>query len=72
MTQTYSPTNFEKFIEIDVSKDSFCFTVFNREQKLLTKTIPSDPMNLINYITNHHKDQKVICAYEAGPTGFGL
>ena len=72
MTQTYSPTKFERFIGIDVSKDSFCFTVFSHEQKLATKTIPSDPMNLINYINNHHKDQSVICAYEAGPTGFGL
>lgn len=72
MTQTYCPTKFEFFIGIDVSKDSSCFTVFSQYQKLLTKTIPADPMNLINYITNHHKDQKVICAYEAGPTGFGL
>ncbi len=72
MTQTYSPTNFKIFIGIDVSKDSFCFTVFDLYQKLATKTIPSDPMNLINYIHNHHTDQKVICAYEAGPTGFGL
>jgi transposase len=72
MTPSYCPTKFEIFIGLDVSRDSFCFTAFDHYRKLLTKTIPSDPMNLINYIKNHHKDQSVICAYEAGPTGFGL
>jgi len=39
---------------------------------LRSKNIPADPTNLINYLRNHFKEQRIICAYEAGPTGFGL
>jgi len=34
--------------------------------------MPSNPEHLYNYINNHFDHNKVICAYEAGPTGFHL
>ena len=72
MTLSYNPKDFNIFIGIDVSKLSFSFTVRDHDSLCRSKRVPSDHMNLVNYIKNNFPDQKVICAYEAGPTGFGL
>jgi len=36
------------------------------------RKIPSKPSDFYNYIENNFKGRRVVCAYEAGPTGFHL
>jgi len=73
MTQvSYSATNFDTFIGIDVDKKSYVFTVGDHNIMSRAKKIPANPEQLYNFIQNNLKGKKVICAYEAGPTGFHL
>ena len=74
MTPTIActPNQYDIFIGVDVDKKSFAFTVKDQTHMLRTKKIPSEPESLYNYIRKNHPDKKVLCAYEAGPTGFGL
>lgn len=72
MTPDYSPKDYGIFIGIDVDKNKFSITVKDEGLKNVSKTMPSEPEALYNYIHNQYKDQRVICAYEAGPTGFEL
>ena len=73
MTQpSYHPKDYETFIGLDVDKSSFSYTVNDKDQMLKSKKIPSNPEQLYNYIHKHFNSKKVICAYEAGPTGFHL
>jgi transposase len=37
-----------------------------------SKKMPSEPKQLYNYIKNTFPDKKVLCVYEAGPTGYHL
>jgi len=68
----YLPKDYEVFIGIDVDKSSFSFTVGNDFMIKKSNRIPSDPKQLYNYIQKSIGQNKVICAYEAGPTGFHL
>lgn len=72
MTSDYSPRDYAIFIGIDVDKHKFSITVKDNHLMNINKTMPSDPRKLYHYIQNRYADQKVICAYEAGPTGFEL
>jgi len=69
---TYHPKNYETFIGLDVDKKSFTYTVSDKLQMIKSKKMPSNPEHLYNYIQKHFNHKKVICAYEAGPTGFHL
>lgn len=69
---TYSPRDYDIFIGIDVDKKSFSFTVRDHYEMKRSKKIPADPEQFYKYIQNSFKDKRVICAYEAGPTGFHL
>jgi transposase len=68
----YLPKDYETFIGLDVDKSSFAFTISNDSQTVKSKKMPSNPEHLYNYIQKHFDHKKVICAYEAGPTGFHL
>lgn len=63
---------YDVFIGIDVDKKSFSFTVADNQMMLRNKKIPSQPEMLYNYIQNNFSSQRVLCAYEAGPTGYYL
>ncbi len=69
---TYLSNDYETFIGLDVDKKSFSLTVNNHSQAFKSKKMPSNPEHLYNYIQKHFNRNKVICAYEAGPTGFHL
>jgi transposase len=69
---TYLSKDYETFIGLDVDKNSFSFTVNNHSQTMKSKKVPSNPEHLYNYIQKHFDRKEVICAYEAGPTGFHL
>jgi transposase len=70
--QTYLPKEYDVFIGIDVDKKSYSFTAYDHSIMNRSKKIPSNPEYLYNYIQNQFGQERVICAYEAGPTGFGL
>ncbi len=72
MTQNYSPSDYDIFVGIDVDKRSYAFTVKDQDNMKRSKKIPSSPEYFYNYLDNNYKDKKVICGYEAGPTGFKL
>jgi len=69
---TYSPRDYDIFIGIDVDKKSFSYTVRDHYKMKRSKKIPANPEQFYNYIQNNFSDKRVICAYEAGPTGFHL
>jgi len=70
--RAYQPRNYESFIGLDVDKKSFSFTVTDHFQSSRSKKMPSNPEHLYNYIQKHFDLNKIICAYEAGPTGYHL
>ena len=69
---TYLPGEYDVFIGIDVDKRSFAFTAQDNNIMSRSKKIPSSPEQMYNYIHNNFSDKRVLCAYEAGPTGYGL
>ncbi|MBU0605088.1 MAG: IS110 family transposase [Candidatus Omnitrophica bacterium] len=71
-TVSYLPRDYDVFIGIDVDKNSFSFTVQDHNMMNRSKKIPSSPEQLYNYIGNNFSNQRVLCAYEAGPTGYNL
>lgn len=73
MTQVcYSATKYDAFIGIDVDKKSYVFTVGDYNIMSRAKKIPANPEHLYNFIQKNLKGKRIICAYEAGPTGFEL
>ena len=70
--QSYHLNDYETFIGLDVDKNSFSYTIGDKFQSKKSKKMPSNPKHLYNYIQKHFDPKKVICAYEAGPTGFHL
>jgi len=70
--RSYLPSEFDIFIGLDVDKKTYAVNVRDHGIMNRSKTMPAVPKILINYIRKHFQTKKVICAYEAGPTGFGL
>jgi transposase len=64
--------DYDVYLGIDVDKKSFAVTVTNRFNVLARQKMASDATQLEKYIQNHHAGQRVLCAYEAGPTGYSL
>lgn len=64
--------SYDTFIGIDVDKKSFSFTVKSDDIMYLTKKIPASPEYFYNYIKKNFAHKRVLCAYEAGPTGYHL
>jgi transposase len=71
-TLTHPPCDYDIFVGIDVDKKSFSFTVQDHNVMNRSKKIPSNPEQLYNYIGNNFGGQRVLYAYEAGPTGYHL
>ncbi|MFO8053155.1 MAG: IS110 family transposase [Candidatus Omnitrophota bacterium] len=64
--------NYDTFVGIDVDKKKFSFTVIDDNTIKRSKTIPSSPNQLYNYISKKYSKKRVLYAYEAGPTGYHL
>lgn len=64
--------SYDTFVGIDVDKKKFSFTVVDDNTLKRSKTIPSNPDQLYNYISKSYSDKRVLYAYEAGPTGYHL
>lgn len=69
----YVPKDFDVFIGLDVDKKSYVLSVrTSNGNNNRPVNMPANPEILLNYIRKHLSGKRVICAYEAGPTGFGL
>ncbi len=70
--RTYCPREFDIFLGMDVDKKSIDFTCSDSQQMLRSVHIPNESEPLVRYVQKHFPGQKVLFAYEAGPTGYGL
>lgn len=66
------PMNFDMFAGLDVDKSSISITFMDHQNMIQHMRIPYNADNLVNYVRRHFAEKKVIFAYEAGPTGYGL
>lgn len=69
---TYNPHEYSIFVGIDVHKESFSFTVKDKNAMNICKTIPAHAEELYDYLIKRFSHERIICTYEAGPTGFNL
>jgi hypothetical protein len=68
----YCPADFDLFIGMDVDKKRIDLTCADARQVIRSVHIPNHSEDLIRYVRKHFPGQKVLFAYEAGPTGYGL
>jgi transposase len=72
MLLTVQPHQFDIFAGIDVDAKSFAFTHQDHLSKGRSRKMPASPEMLYQYFQNHFANQRVVFAYEAGGTGYGL
>jgi transposase len=70
--RSYCATDFDIFLGMDVDKKSIDFTCSDSKGILRSLHIPNNSEHLVRYVRKHFPGQRVIWAYEAGPTGYGL
>jgi len=63
---------YDIFSGLDVDKKSITVTYADSQQILCSLRVPYEARHLIAYVRKHFADRRVIFAYEAGPTGYGL
>lgn len=69
---TIAPLDFDVFFGLDVDKKSVSSTILDHEQKIRSIKMPNNTEMIINYTKKHFPDERIVFAYEAGPTGYGL
>jgi transposase len=60
------------FVGLDVDKLSIALTALDMRGHRRSLKISYDPQSLLSFVDNHYAGRRVVFAYEAGPTGFGL
>ena len=65
-------SEYDVFIGIDVDKKSYALTIRDRNRLQESKKMPARYEQLHRYMENRFPGQRILCAYEAGCTGFGL
>lgn len=68
----YNPLDFDLFFGLDVDKKSITISVYSQEGFVKSFHTPYGSQHVIACIEKKFIDKRVILAYEAGPTGFGL
>lgn len=63
---------YDLFFGLDVDKSSISVSVRDRDRLAKSVKMPYDARNLLSFVEKHYAGARVIFAYEAGPTGFGL
>ena len=71
-TQTFIPRDYDVFAGLDVDKKSIAVTFTDHQGFLKSLSMPNRVEYLVNHVRKHYGDKKVVFAYEAGPTGYGL
>ena len=74
MTLTHpNPRDYNVFVGIDVDQKSYAVTYKTQEHDTYKSfKIPADPMNLQAYFKKRFPEERVLYAYETGPTGYHL
>jgi transposase len=67
-----NPLDYDIFIGMDVDKRSIASTAVDHFGLEKSCKMPYQSDALLNYVENRYSAKRVILAYEAGPTGFGL
>ena len=70
--QSFVPQDYDLFGGLDVDKRSISVTFTNHQGFLRSLHMPYNAEYLLNHVRKHFPNQKVVFAYEAGPTGYGL
>lgn len=70
--QTFIPAHYDVFAGLDVDKRSISVTFTNQRGFIRSLSMLHKVEHLVNYVRKHFSDQKIVFAYEAGPTGYGL
>jgi transposase len=63
---------YDLFFGLDVDKVSLAVTVRDERDLIRSLKMPYDSGNLLSFVEKHYAGKRVMFAYEAGPTGFGL
>jgi transposase len=66
------PTEYDIFAGLDVDRKSISVTFTSHQGFIRSLRMPYRVEHLVHYVGKHFADQRVVFAYEAGPTGYGL
>ncbi len=72
MRGTFLPQDYDVFAGLDVDKRSLSVTFANHQSVIRSLRMPYNVAHLLQHVHTHFGNQKVLFAYEAGPTGYGL
>lgn len=72
MALTINPANYDVFVGIDVDQRSYAVTYFNHAWQGRSFKMPADSKSLLQFFQKNVPEQRLIFAYEAGPTGYEL
>lgn len=70
--QKYILQDYDVFCGIDVDKKKMLVTFTDQQHTIKSIQTPANPEGLIRYVTKQFPGKRMIFAYEAGPTGYGL
>lgn len=70
--EPFIPRDYDIFAGLDVDKRSISVTFADHQGLLRSLRMPYSVEHLVNHVRKHFPEQKVVFAYEAGPTGYGL
>ena len=70
--ETFIPRDYDIFAGLDVDKRSISATFADHQVLLKSLRMPYSVEYLVNHVRKHFPGQRVVFAYEAGPTGYGL
>jgi transposase len=68
----FAPRDYDVFAGLDVDKKSIAVTFANHQGHLRSLKMPYNVEHLVNYVRKHFAEDRVVFAYEAGPTGYGV
>lgn len=67
-----SAHEYDLFVGMDVDKVSLSVSVHDGQYPLKSVKMPYNAESFLSFVERHYPGKRVMCAYEAGPTGFGL
>jgi transposase len=68
----YKPREYDIFIGLDVDKKSISLTAMSQDGFVRSQKMPYGAAHLLSFVQRHFDGKRIVFAYEAGPTGYGL
>ncbi len=65
-------SKYDLLFPMDVDKKTIHAVIMEQDRILCKKTFPYDGENILRYVENKFPGKRILFAYEAGPTGYGL